>query len=120
MLTKITAADYDAILNYSDKPVLIYFHDTFSGVGMNTRGLILSVAEEMNEKVDAFELDIEDTMELAPNLKLRILPMTYLFAKGKFVQRIFGYMKREQFITMLDWIIPNQTHYQTSKQKESV
>ena len=83
-------------LRTSDKLVVMDFFATWCGPCKMLTPIFESLSKEMSDKVDFAKLDIYRSLEIAKQYKIVSVPTTIIFKNGREVQRIVGFIPKEQ------------------------
>lgn len=83
-------------LRTSDKLVVMDFFATWCGPCKMLTPIFESLSKEMLDKVDFAKLDIDRSLEIAQQYKIVSVPTTIIFKNGREVQRIVGFIPKEQ------------------------
>jgi len=80
----------------SDKLVVMDFFATWCGPCRMLTPIFESLSNEMSDKVDFAKIDIDRSLEVAEEYKIVSVPTMIIFKNGKEVQRIVGFVPKEQ------------------------
>ncbi len=80
----------------SDKLVVIDFFATWCGPCKMLTPIFESLSKEMSDKVDFAKMDIDRSLEVAQEYEIVSVPTIIIFKNGKEVQRIVGFVPKEQ------------------------
>lgn len=80
----------------SDKLVVIDFFATWCGPCKMLTPIFESLSKEMSDKVDFAKMDIDRSLEVAQEYEIVSVPTMIIFKNGKEVQRIVGFVPKEQ------------------------
>lgn len=83
-------------LRTSDKLVVMDFFATWCGPCKMLTPIFESLSKEMSDKVDFAKLDIDRSLEIVQQYKIVSVPTTIIFKNGREVQRIVGFIPKEQ------------------------
>ena len=83
MAEAITAANFDDIINNSDRAVLVDFWASWCGPCRALGPVIEQVAEELSEKIVLYKCNVDDEAELAQRFQIVSIPTMMLFKGGK-------------------------------------
>lgn len=86
---------YDKVRT-SDKLVVVDFFATWCGPCKMLTPIFESISEEMNDRVDFAKIDIDRSLEVAQQHRIASVPTIVIFKNGKEVQRIEGFIPKEQ------------------------
>lgn len=80
----------------SDKLVVMDFFATWCGPCRMLTPIFESLSNEMSDKVDFAKIDIDRSLEVVDEYKIVSVPTMIIFKNGKEVQRIVGFVPKEQ------------------------
>ena len=80
----------------SDKLVVIDFFATWCGPCKMLTPIFESLSKEMSDKVDFAKIDIDRSFEVAQEYEIVSVPTMIIFKNGKEVQRMVGFIPKEQ------------------------
>ncbi|WP_026255117.1 thioredoxin [Terrisporobacter glycolicus] len=80
----------------SDKLVVMDFFATWCGPCKMLAPIFESLSDEMSDKVDFAKIDIDRSLEVVEEYKIVSVPTMIMFKNGKEVQRIVGFVPKEQ------------------------
>ncbi len=80
----------------SDKLVVMDFFATWCGPCKMLTPIFESLSREMSDTVDFAKIDIDRSLEVAQEYKIVSVPTMIIFKNGKEVQRIVGFVPKEQ------------------------
>lgn len=80
----------------SDKLVVMDFFATWCGPCKMLTPIFESLSREMSDTVDFAKIDIDRSLEVAQEYKIVSVPTMIIFKNGKEVQRIVGFLPKEQ------------------------
>ncbi|MDU4861026.1 MAG: thioredoxin [Terrisporobacter othiniensis] len=80
----------------SDKLVVMDFFATWCGPCKMLAPIFESLSSEMSDKVDFAQIDIDRSLEVVEEYKIVSVPTMIIFKNGKEVQRIVGFVPKEQ------------------------
>lgn len=80
----------------SDKLVVMDFFATWCGPCKMLTPIFESLSKEMSDKVDFAKVDIDRSLEVAQEYEIVSVPTMIIFKNGKEVQRIVGFVPKEQ------------------------
>lgn len=86
---------YDKVRT-SNKLVVMDFFATWCGPCKMLTPIFESLSQEMGEQVDFAKIDIDRSLEIAQEYKIVSVPTMIIFKNGKEVQRIVGFLPKEQ------------------------
>ncbi|MCC3863031.1 thioredoxin [Terrisporobacter petrolearius] len=80
----------------SDKLVVMDFFATWCGPCKMLAPIFESLSNEMSDKVDFAQIDIDRSLEVVEEYKIVSVPTMIIFKNGKEVQRMVGFVPKEQ------------------------
>ncbi|MPM34799.1 Thioredoxin [bioreactor metagenome] len=80
----------------SEKLVVMDFFATWCGPCKMLTPIFESLSNEMSDKVYFAKVDIDRSVEIAEEYKIVSIPTMIIFKNGKEVQRIVGFVPKEQ------------------------
>ncbi len=80
----------------SDKLVVMDFFAAWCGPCKMLAPIFESLSNEMSDKVDFAQIDIDRSLEVVEEYKIVSVPTMIIFKNGKEVQRIVGFVPKEQ------------------------
>lgn len=86
----ITAEEFDAVLDSSDKPVLIDFWAIWCGPCLQMAPELAKVKAELAGKIEVRKLNVDENQELSERLEIKGIPTLVLFEEGGEVARLVG------------------------------
>ena len=86
---------YDKVRT-SNKLVVMDFFATWCGPCKMLTPIFESLSKEMSDKVDFAKIDIDRSLEVAQEYEIVSVPTMIIFKNGKEVQRIVGFVPKEQ------------------------
>ena len=90
MAEAITAANFDDIINNSDKAVLVDFWASWCGPCRALGPVIEQVAEGLSEKIVLYKCNVDDEGDLAMRFNVVSIPTLILFKGGQPVLTMMG------------------------------
>lgn len=91
----------EEVLN-SNIPVLVDFWATWCGPCMMLSPIVEELAKELEGKVKVCKANIDEQEELAAQYGIMVIPTLLLFKDGKEVNRISGYMPKEELLQFIN------------------
>lgn len=76
--------------------VVVDFFATWCGPCKMLTPIFESLSKEMSDKVDFAKIDIDRSLEVAQEYEIVSVPTMIIFKNGKEVQRIVGFVPKEQ------------------------
>lgn len=91
----------EEVLN-SNIPVLVDFWATWCGPCMMLSPIVEELAKKLEGKVKVCKANIDEQEELAAQYGIMVIPTLLLFKDGKEVNRISGYMPKEELLQFIN------------------
>lgn len=102
MEKKFTAANFEAEVLQSDKPVLVDFYADWCGPCKMMAPLVEQLAKEYEGKAVVGKLNIDDEESIAAQYHVMTIPTLAVFKGGKLVDKVIGVNSKEDVKAMLD------------------
>lgn len=102
MEKKFTAANFEAEVLQSDKPVLVDFYADWCGPCKMMAPLVEQLAKEYEGKVVVGKLNIDDEEGLAVQYRVMTIPTLAVFKGGQLVDKVIGVNSKEDVKAMID------------------
>ena len=102
MEKKFTAANFEAEVLQSDKPVLVDFYADWCGPCKMMAPLVDQLAAEYEGKAVVGKLNIDDEVDIAGQYRVMTIPTLAVFKGGKLVDKLIGVVSKEAVKAMLD------------------
>ena len=96
----ITAANFDAIVNQNEKPVLIDFWAPWCGPCQMLGPIIEEIAAEREDVIVA-KINVDDEMELAKSFRIVSIPTVIVMKNGEKVATSIGYKPKDDILKLL-------------------
>lgn len=85
----------------SDKPVLVDFWATWCGPCKMIAPVLEEIAKEHGGKMTVAKLDVDQNAAAAQKYSVMSIPTLILFKNGQPVERLVGFMSKEQLMAKL-------------------
>lgn len=102
MEKKFTAANFEAEVLRSDKPVLVDFYADWCGPCKMMAPLVEQLAGEYEGKAVVGKLNIDEDEDIATQYRVMTIPTLAVFKGGKLVDKLIGVNAKEDVKAMLD------------------
>lgn len=102
MEKKFTAANFEAEVLQSDKPVLVDFYADWCGPCKMMAPLVEQLAAEYEGTAVVGKLNIDDEEDIATRYRVMTIPTLAVFKGGKLVDKLIGVNPKEAVKAMLD------------------
>lgn len=102
MEKKFTAANFEAEVLQSDKPVLVDFYADWCGPCKMMAPLVEQLAKEYEGKAVVGKLNIDDEESIAVQYHVMTIPTLAVFKGGKLVDKVIGVNSKEDVKAMID------------------
>lgn len=102
MEKKFTAANFEAEVLQSDKPVLVDFYADWCGPCKMMAPLVEQLAKDYEGKAVVGKLNIDDEESIAAQYHVMTIPTLAVFKGGKLVDKVIGVNSKEDVKAMID------------------
>ena len=102
MANAITAADFDAIIAGSDKPVLVDFWASWCGPCRALGPIVEQVGDEMADRLAVYKCDVDAEGSLAQRFGIVSIPTLILFKNGAPAHTMVGSMPKAELVAELE------------------
>ena len=96
----ITAANFDAIVNQNEKPVLLDFWAPWCGPCKMIAPLVEEIAEERGDIIVG-KINVDDEMELARKFRIVSIPTLIVMKNGEKAATALGYRPKADILKLL-------------------
>ena len=101
MADAITTAEFDAIVNGSDKPVLVDFWASWCGPCRALGPIVEQVGEELADSLVVYKCNVDEEGSLAQRFGIMSIPTLILFKGGEAAHTMVGSMPKAELIAEL-------------------
>jgi len=98
----VTEQAFDSEVLKSAIPVLVDFWATWCGPCKMIAPIVEALAGEYTGKLKVVKLDVDENGGVAAKYNVMSIPTLGIFSKGELVERIVGYMPKEQLKKRID------------------
>ena len=102
MAQPITAADFDAVIAGSEKPVLVDFWAPWCGPCRALGPVIEQIGEEMADRLAVYKCNVDEEEALAARFGIMSIPTLMLFKGGQPVHTMVGNMPKPALVGELE------------------
>lgn len=101
MATKKQFSNFEELLAYSDRPILVDFYATWCGPCKMMAPILEQVNSQMSDRLQIVKVDTDKYPNLASRYQIQALPTLVLFKAGQPVDRIEGVVQVPQLLQYL-------------------
>ncbi|MFP4298793.1 MAG: thioredoxin [Spirulinaceae cyanobacterium] len=101
MVTKKQFSNFEELLAYSDRPILVDFYATWCGPCKMMAPILEQVNSQMSDRLQIVKVDTDKYPNLASRYQIQALPTLVLFKAGQPVDRIEGVVQVQQLLQYL-------------------
>jgi thioredoxin 1 len=98
----VTEQTFEGEVLKSPIPVLVDFWATWCGPCKMIAPILEDLAGEYQGKLKVLKLDVDDNGGVAAKYSVMSIPTLGIFSKGELIERIVGYMPKEQLKKRID------------------
>jgi thioredoxin 1 len=98
----VTEQTFDSEVIKSEVPVLVDFWATWCGPCKMIAPIVEDLAGEYQGKLKVLKLDVDENSGVAAKYSVMSIPTLGIFSKGELIERIVGYMPKEQLKKRID------------------
>ena len=97
----VTKANYDAIVNQSEKPVLLDFWASWCGPCRMVGPIVEEIARD-NESITVGKVNVDEEMELAARFGIVSIPTLVVLKGGEVAAKAVGYRPKAEIEQLLN------------------
>jgi thioredoxin 1 len=98
----VTEQTFDGEVLKSEVPVLVDFWATWCGPCKMIAPIVEDLAGEYQGRLKVLKLDVDENGGVAAKYSVMSIPTLGIFSKGVLIERIVGYMPKEQLKKRID------------------
>ncbi len=101
-VTSVTEQAFEAEVLKASTPVLVDFWATWCGPCKMIAPIVEDIAGEYTGKLKVLKLDVDENGGVAAKYSIMSIPTLGIFQGGELIERIVGYMPKEQLKKRID------------------
>lgn len=101
-LVAVTEQTFEAEVLKSEAPVLVDFWATWCGPCKMIAPIVEEISGEYGARLKVVKLDVDENGGVAARYNVMSIPTLGVFSKGELIERIVGYMPKEQLKKRID------------------
>ncbi|OFX27494.1 MAG: thioredoxin [Armatimonadetes bacterium RBG_16_67_12] len=105
----VTEQTFDGEVLKSDLPVLVDFWAEWCGPCRMVAPIVEELAGEYTGRLKVAKVDVDDNQNLAMRYSIMSIPTLGVFRGGEMIERIVGYMPKQELKRRLDGALGAQT-----------
>ncbi len=102
MAEAVTIANFDELVNNSDKPVLVDFWASWCGPCRALGPVVEEVGDEMADRLTVLKCNVDEEGELAQKHQIVSIPTLILFKNGEAVNTMVGNRPKAELVKELE------------------
>lgn len=102
MAKELTAANFQADVLESSKPVLVDFWASWCGPCRALGPVVEQIGEEMADRLTVLKCNVDDEGELAQKFGIMSIPTLILFKQGEIVHKMVGNMPKAALVQQIE------------------
>ncbi|MGI5838902.1 MAG: thioredoxin [bacterium] len=104
-LINATDSNFQNEVLEAEKPVLVDFWAPWCGPCRMVGPVVEQIAGEYQEKMKVVKVNVDDNPQTAAQYGVMSIPTLVVFKDGKAVQKMVGYMPKEQMKSQIDQVL---------------
>lgn len=104
-LVNATDSNFQNEVLEAEKPVLVDFWAPWCGPCRMVGPVVEQIAGEYQEKMKVVKVNVDDNPQTAAQYGVMSIPTLVVFKDGKAVQKMVGYMPKEQMKSQIDQVL---------------
>lgn len=92
----VTDMNFDSEVYNSDKPVLVDFWAAWCGPCRMMAPVLEEFAEDYSDKIKVVKLNVDENPLIASQYRIMSIPTLGVFQNGQLVDKVIGFMPKEQ------------------------
>lgn len=101
-LLAVTEQTFEGEVLKSEAPVLVDFWAAWCGPCKMIAPIVEDIASEYGARLKVVKLDVDENGGVAGRYNVMSIPTLGVFSKGELIERIVGYMPKEQLKKRID------------------
>jgi thioredoxin 1 len=106
--TAVTEASFEQEVLKSEIPVLVDFWAEWCGPCRMVAPIVEELAGEYDGRLKVTKIDVDDNQHLAMRYNIMSIPTLGVFKSGELIERIVGYMPKQELKRRLDGALQAQ------------
>lgn len=98
----ISTAEFAEKVIHADKPVMVDFFATWCGPCKALAPTLEDVETEMADRAYVYKVDVDESPDIARNLKVMSVPTVVVFENGQVKDQVVGAHPKDKLLAMFD------------------